>query len=225
MMLSLFSLIFSIIAAFVLAPLISENLCNSKIVVDYVSDRVNEGLEIEKSCVDITDNMVSGIKGTNKKEKNNMTVTQKKEIIEKLTLPDKIKNSMLENTVEIVENKGKITAIHFAGIISDYIAKIIIKTITYIIIFIVFKVIFRIITIIFKIVDKLPLIENINEMAGGIAGAVSGLLIVWLGFFCLLLFSTTALGTLCYQYINDSQILTFLYNNNLLVHWVLSNVV
>lgn len=225
MTLSLFSLIFSIIAAFVLAPMISENLCNNKVVVNHVSDWVNEGLGIEKSCMDITDNMVSSIKGTNKKGKANMSAAQKKEMIEKLTLPDKIKASILENTVEIVGSKGKVTAIHFAKGISDYIAKIIIKTITYIMIFILFKVLFRVITIIFKLVDKLPIIGGINDLAGGVAGAVSGLLIVWLVFLGLLLFSTTTLGIVCYQYINDSEILTFLYNNNLLVHWVLKNLV
>lgn len=224
MIVSLFSIIFSIIAAFVLAPMISENLCNSKIVLNNVSDWVNEGLGIEKNCVDITDNMVSSIKGTNKKGKTDMSAAQKKEMIEKLTLPDKIKNAMLENTADIVGSKGKVTAIHFAKAISDYLAKIIIRTITYIILFIVFKVIFRVITIIFRLVDKLPIIGDINALAGGIAGAVSGLLIVWISFFCLLLFSTTTLGVLCYQYINDSDILTFLYNNNLLVHWVLTNV-
>ena len=102
MMLSLFSLIFSIIAAFVLAPMISENLCHNKVVVNHVSDWVNEGLGIEKSCMDITDNMISSIKGTDKKGKTNMSAAQKKEMIQKLTLPDKIKDSILENTIEVV---------------------------------------------------------------------------------------------------------------------------
>lgn len=224
MAISLLSILFSITAAFTLAPFISDSLCNSEIVLDYVSDQVNEKLGIEKSCIDITNNMVSSLKPTDKKGSTNINAAQKKAMIKKLTLPEKIKNSMLENTAVIVEKKGKATARNFARAISEYIARIIIKTITYIGLFIIFKVLFRIITIVFKLMDKLPVIEDINELAGGIAGTISGLLIVWIGFLCLLIFSTTSFGKLCYQYINDSKILTFLYNNNLLVHWVLKNM-
>lgn len=224
MALSLFSMILSILVAFILAPTFSESLCNSEIVLNYFSEWVNEGLGIEEKCVDITNNMVNGIKETNKKDKKNMSVAQKEALIDKLILPKKIKNVMLKNTAEIVENKGKITAINFAKEISDYIARIVIKAITYIMVFVVFKVLFRVITIVFNLVDKLPIIENINEITGAIAGAISGLLIVWVGFLFLLLLSTTSIGIMCYEYINDSTILTFLYNNNLLVHWVLESI-
>lgn len=225
MVISLASMILSVMAAFVLAPIISENLCNSEIVLNHISEWVNEGLGIEESCIDITDNMVNSIKGTGKKDTMSMSTAQKEELIENLTLPEKIKNSMLENTAEIVGTKGKITAINFARAISEYIAQIIIKAITYIAVFIVFKVIFRVITNVFKLVDKLPIIEDINEMVGGVAGAISGLIIVWVGFLFLFLLSTTSLGIVCYQYINDSEILTFLYNNNLLVHWILKSLI
>lgn len=224
MAISLFSMILSIVVAFILAPTFSESLCNSEIVLNYFSEWVNEGLGIEEKCVDITNNMVNGIKETNKKDTKNMSVAQKEALIDKLILPKKIKNAMLKNTAEIIENKGKITAINFAKEISDYIARIVIKAITYIMVFVVFKVLFRVITIVFNLVGKLPIIGNINEITGAIAGAISGLLIVWVGFLFLLLLSTTSIGIMCYKYINDSTILTFLYNNNLLVHWILESV-
>lgn len=224
MIISVLSMVLSLIIAFIAAPVISENLCNSETVLNYVSERVNEGLGIEKSCVDITDSVADGIKGTNKKGTANMNAAQKEELIGYLALPEKIKSTMLENTAKIVSIKGKVTAIKFAKAISDYLAKIMIKAITYIVVFLVFKLILRFVTMIFNFVDKLPVIENMNQMAGGIAGAVSGLFIVWVGFLLLFLFSTTSLGTICYQYINDSKILTFLYDNNILIHWILRSM-
>ena len=225
MTISIISMVLGIVIAFTLSPMISDSLCNSDIVRNYVSQWVNEGLGIEEKCLEMTDNMVNSIKGTDKKESEKISVTQKKEVIENLKLPEKIKNSISENIAEEVGTKGKITAVNFAGVISEYIARLIIKTVTYIVIFIIFKVLLHFVMIVFNLVDKLPIIGEMNELAGGAVGVVSGLFIVWLGFFALLLFSTTSFGISCYECINDSEILTFLYNNNLLVHWVLKSVI
>lgn len=224
MAISIISMVLGIVIAFALAPMISDSLCSSDIVRNHVSQWVNEGLGIEERCLEMTDNMVDSIKGTDKTKSENISLTQKEEVIENLKLPQKIKNSISENIAEVIGTKGKITAVNFAGAISEYIARLIIKTVTYIVIFIIFKVLLHIVLIVFNLVDKLPFIGEMNELAGGIAGAVSGLFVVWVGFLALLLFSTTSFGISCYECINDSAILTFLYNNNLLVHWVLKNV-
>ncbi|MBQ3600763.1 MAG: CvpA family protein [Lachnospiraceae bacterium] len=219
MVLSLGAIVLSIVGTLILGPIISGGLCNSEVIMKSTSQWVNDGLGIEEKCLEVTESVTTGLQ--NKKINN----SEKKEMIEELSLPAKIKNTMIDNVTEIVGTTGTVTAKKFAQSISEYLAKIIIKAITYIVIFIILKIIFRILVKVFNILDNLPVIGDMNELAGAAVGGISGIFIVWIGFLVLLAFSGTNFGMECYQCINESPILTFLYNNNLLVHWLLTSAI
>lgn len=48
-----------------------------------------------------------------------------------------------------------------------------------------------------------------------------GVIIVWIAFLVLTLIYTTEIGTTCYAMVEQSAILTFLYNHNPLLIWLL----
>lgn len=223
MVISLVSMILSILIAFVAAPVISDGLCNNEAVMSYVSEGINEGLHIEEKCQEITGDVAAGIKETGKKS-TNLNNAQKETVIQELTLPEKIKNTMLDNTAQIINTNGKATAVKFSKSVSEYIARIVIRSMTYILLFMIFKAILRIVTKALRVVEKIPVVKSMDGAVGGVVGLASGLLIVWVVFLFLFLLSGTPVGTASYQCINDSSILTFLYDNNILLQWVLKTI-
>lgn len=71
------------------------------------------------------------------------------------------------------------------------------------------------------IVSHIPIIKGTNRCLGMFAGAVYGLLLVWLAFFVVALGSAGETGQLIVSYIYDSPFLTFLYENNLVLTLIL----
>jgi len=64
------------------------------------------------------------------------------------------------------------------------------------------------------IIGELPVLGTVNHLAGGALGLVLGLIIVWVGFLILALVYSTDFGKVCFEMIEDSSILTFLYEHN-----------
>lgn len=220
MILSVGTLILSIMITGFLGPIFSDSLCDSQIIMDYVSEQVNANLGIEQTMNDAID------MATGKNKKEDVTVSSKlqENVVEQLGLPNLVSSSVLDGTAEIVNAAGKVTAKRFSEYLCREIATLIVRGITYIVLFILVRIILKIIVKVFRIVDKIPVVEDVSEIAGGIAGALTGIVVVWIGFLFLLAFSGTSFGVACYQCINESSVLSFIYNNNLLLKWILASV-
>lgn len=220
MILSAGTLILSIMITGFLGPIFSDSLCDSRIIMDYVSEQVNANLGIEQTMNDAID------MATGKNTKEDVTIPSKLQetIVEQLGLPNLVSSSVLDGTAEIVNAAGKVTANRFSEYLCREIARFIVRGITYIALFILVRILLKIIVKVFQIVDKIPVVEDVSELAGGIAGALTGIMVVWIGFLFLLAFSGTSFGVACYQCINESSVLSFLYNNNLLLKWILASV-
>ena len=219
MILSLGVIVCSIVITGILGPAISKGLCESEIVLPYVSEKVNEGFKIEQNLNEFTEQTVGKLKNNKKKPISNKEQTR---FVEELELPNILTDAVIENTATIIESTGKVTAYKFSRIISESIAKLIIRGITYIVVFVITRTLLQIFVRIFRIVEMLPGIEDVSELAGGFVGACSSLFIIWVGFMLLLAFSSTSFGIECYKCINESSVLSFLYNNNLLLKWILN---
>ena len=61
---------------------------------------------------------------------------------------------------------------------------------------------------------------GMNRLAGGILGIGTGLVVVWILFVILTLIYDTEIGTLCFAHIAESEFLTKLYNNNILMNYI-----
>ncbi len=141
-------------------------------------------------------------------------------MIEGLSMPESIKDSLIENNkAEVYEALG-ITG--FKDYVSNYLTGIIINAMAFLITFIVILILLWVICIALDIVSKLPLLKQINKTAGILAGLVHGLVIVWLFFILLTVFSSTELGQKALQMIGESQLLSFIYNNNYLLTFITS---
>ena len=67
-----------------------------------------------------------------------------------------------------------------------------------------------------KVISELPVISLINKLAGAAFGVVQTILIVWFAFCLIGMFDLGIIGEYIQMYIGDSEILTLLYENNML---------
>ena len=192
MVLSVAVILLSVVVTGILAPVISKSLCESEIVLTYVSDGVNGGLGIEEHINELTKQAAGNIRGGQNSIK--IGEKQQKSIIANLELPDILTDTIANNTADMIENAGQVTAQRFSKFICDSLARIIIRTLTYIIVFFIARIILRILVTVFKVVDSIPGMEDVSELVGGAIGAVTGLIVVWIGFIVMVAFSRTDFG-------------------------------
>ena len=78
----------------------------------------------------------------------------------------------------------------------------------------------RVLMAVIGIVGKIPVIGGINRIAGGVVGAGIALIIVWILFILVTLLYNTTVGQACMTDIAASQILTKLYDGNVLMKFI-----
>ena len=142
--------------------------------------------------------------------------TNEEDIIEGLPLPKSIKESLREN-------KEK-QEINIKSYIISHVTDIVIKSLAFVLTFVVVFVGLWVISIALNIISKLPILHQINKLAGLLVGGLQGVLVVWLLFILITVFSSSELGKTAFQQIESSSILSYLYDKNFLLNIVLSAV-
>lgn len=124
--------------------------------------------------------------------------------LKELPFPEYMTKNITSGTSENLKNI-------VASVVSDQIFNAIIYICLNIIIYIVIKIIIGT----FNIVTKLPVIKEINRLAGLVAGLMEGILLLWL--FCLVLqaFGSENWAQEIFAQINNSSFLSWIYNHNM----------
>lgn len=181
----------------------------------YVSRAIIEHTPLEKSVA----KYCTSVMHIEDKETKEPSREEQIRTIEEANLPSVLQNLLLDNNnSEIYTSIG---VEHFQEYISKFLAKKIADILAFIITFLVLTIVARVALYIFGIIGDLPVIGGANRLAGGVLGVATGLVIVWVMFAVVTLLYQTPFGVSCMQNITDSQILTFLYDNNLLMKWIL----
>lgn len=140
--------------------------------------------------------------------------------IEESPLPGFLKDELLENNnTTIYEELGVST---FAQYVATYISRMVINIISFLVTFILAIIIVKALMAAVDIIGDLPVVGFFNHLGGGIIGAFVALLIVWLGFLVMTLLYTTAAGAAAFDMIEQSRLLTFLYEKNILLSKLIS---
>lgn len=142
--------------------------------------------------------------------------TDQDDMIEKLPLPKSIRETLQENKTKQEANIKSYIITQVTGIVINALAFIL----TFVIIFIGLWVI----SIALQIISKLPILNKVNKLAGFLVGGLQGLIVVWLLFLLLTVFGSSELGKSAFQQINESAILSFIYNRNFILNIVMNAV-
>ncbi len=142
--------------------------------------------------------------------------TDENDMIEGLPLPKSIKESLQENKDKQVTN--------IKSYITSHVTDVVINALAFVLTFVIIFVGLWVVSIALSIISKLPILNQINKMAGFLVGGLQGVLIVWILFILITVFSSTDLGKCAFEQIESNMILGFLYDENLLLNVVLKAV-
>ena len=107
--------------------------------------------------------------------------------------------------------------------VADALAHTIIVALTFLVLVVIVYIIVRIVVSVIDLVSKLPILNGVNKSVGAVVGLLQGLLFVWIGCLILTACSDKAWAQEAFKQINDNSLLSFIYNNNLVV-WAISNI-
>ena len=139
-------------------------------------------------------------------------------LIESADMPEVLQNMLLENNNS--EAYAALGAETFGEYIGAYVAKVIADVVAFLVTFIAVFIIIRVVLGMLKIVDKIPLVGGTNRLLGGAIGAGMGIFIIWILFIVITLLYNTPLGVACLEDIAESEILTKLYDSNILMNYI-----
>lgn len=143
------------------------------------------------------------------------TAAAQQEAIDKLSLPDNVKNALQANNTADMYKKLGVSS--FSEYVSNYVAGTGIAALSYLIVFLVLYIALRVIFIVLNIVTLLPFLKGVNKLAGGALGIVHAVVYIWVFFAIATAAMNTSWGMEVLTMIGSSKFLTFLYQYNLIL--------
>ncbi|WP_310602234.1 CvpA family protein [Anaerosporobacter sp.] len=198
---SIFSIVIAIVVSSAVSPYISKTLRANEKFYNYIYERVDDVVNLKVE------------------DKKKATVAEQTEAINGLSLPESIKKNLLENKNNSEVYKA-LQVDTFKEYVNGYITMLAINAIGFIITYIVVTILLFIICAALNIISKLPIINGLNKTAGLLVGLFEGLLIVWMLCIVLTAFSSTEYAQKLFELIKESEFLSALYNNNLLLKYI-----
>ena len=199
MLLSFGSIFVVLILVNFLNPIAKQTLSASP-VYDSVYSRVDE--YVAKNIKDATKNVTD------------TGVESQKNIIDDLALPESVKKSLNENNTKNSYAEMKVDS--FAEYLTKAITDMIIGALSFVLLFIIIFVLLKVLIRVLDLITKLPVIHTFNAVGGGLVGLIESLFIIWIACIIVTMFSTTELGKEICDGIASNQILSWIYDNNLI---------
>ena len=202
---SLISTIAIIIITILVSPIVTNMLKSSEKIVGTIQTKLEQVIDL------------SGVA-------QNLSPEEEKDplaFIDGLQLPASIKDTIKESLSETMEEK-KEEAADFVGdklnalevYICELLTNIILNALGFFITFILAAVGIAVLCFVLDLLSKLPVLHQINTIAGVLAGGLEGLVILWIVFIVITMLGSTGFGQSCMTMISESKILSFLYDNN-----------
>ena len=205
----------------IVASLVATLLCI--VLVMFISPSVSKWIQestplretIQNKCVEL---LVPDTAAVEEVLQVEIPRDQQISMIEGAQLPEIFRQMLLENNnSEVYSALGVQT---FGEYIGAYVAKVVADILAFLVTFIAVFIIIRVAIGVLGIIDKLPVIGGVNHLAGGVVGAGMGILIIWILFIVITLLYNTSIGVACLEDIAESEILTKLYENNILMNYI-----
>lgn len=165
---------------------------------------------IEAGCVEKLRELVqkggedSPEKASDNEELDKLGVQLPEVIRGKLLDTGKAADFLLEETGVYAETAGRAADLAMRGI-------------SFVLVLLITLIAFHLISVALDLVAKLPVVSDVNRFLGGASGFVKGVLLVWLAFAFIAMGSATSLGVGLISFIYESELLVWLYENNLVL--------
>ena len=202
---SLISWILILVVVTVASPQIENYLKNNTGIYEKVVEHCEENIR-EKT-----------LRQLEKEEGKGVTTLTDNELLAKLMerLPaeaiEKVMGEASDAADRFMEEQGVYSALAIRA------ADLIMRGISFLLSLILCVIVSILIQKLLGFISKLPLIGFADSICGLAAGAISGLILVWVLLFLVALMSTTNFGSTVISYIYENDFLIWLYENNILI--------
>lgn len=188
----------------------------------YVSDAISKYTPLQRTleakCRTVLFEKVSS-EIDDQKNPDLLSLEEQIKYIEDTYLPAFIKERLIENNnTQIYKELGVEVFTDFAA---AYIARMILRILAFLVAFFLAIIVIRILIAMAGIIEMIPVIGGINRLIGMVAGFMIALTIVWVLFLGLTVMNSTELGRAGVRMINESRLLSFIYENNILLRAIL----
>lgn len=198
--LSMAALVGTIIIVSILNPYVSKFLMDNTGLYEVLHESTSEFVtEIFETQIDTAIN----------------TRTDEVFAIDHLTLPKAIREKLIEDNNTVVYDALGVS--EFEEYISGYLACMILNTISFIGTLLIAGFVVKAIFVMADIIEKVPGIKGMNKLAGMLLGFLQGIVIIWIACLVVTAFGATKTGQEILSMIQDSVLLSFIYNNNCLL--------
>ncbi|MBP3544596.1 MAG: CvpA family protein [Lachnospiraceae bacterium] len=198
--LSMAALAATIVIVAILNPYVSKFLMENTGLYETLHESTTEFvMEIFETQVDIPIN----------------TRTDEVFAIDHLTLPKAIREQLIEDNNSVVYEALGVS--EFEEYLSGYLACMILNAISFIGTLIIAGFLVKVVFVMADIIEKVPGIKGMNKLAGMLLGFLQGIVIIWIGCLVVTAFGATKTGQEILAMIQDSVLLSFIYNNNCLL--------
>ncbi|MGN0298183.1 MAG: CvpA family protein [Lachnospiraceae bacterium] len=206
MLLSLVGTIVTLVLAYILSPYVSNFLETYTPVRQAVESGVAQylGEPLEEELQKTLDDWEKQQKEELKEAEN--------QALDGLSLPKSWLKLLRKNNTE--EQYKALEVDNFIDYVNKMVANVIVSCISFSILFIIIKIIIWALLLVSDAITSLPLIHQVNGLAGVAVALVEALLMLWCLSLVLSAFSTTSFGQSCMAQISDSIFLQLIYNNN-----------
>lgn len=149
--------------------------------------------------------------------------SQQISVIEELPIPMLLKKELLEHNNSEVYND--LSAETFRDYVSAFLTSAVVQILVYVVSFLLALVVLKVIVNVLDLFAGLPILGGINRLGGFMLGIISGLLYLWIFFLIITVFGGTDLGGYLLREVAGDKILDYLYQNNLLMQFLVSEIV
>ena len=202
---SLVSTIAVIILTLFLSPIVTGMLKSNEAITGTIQEKLELIINLEINTEEVVDE------------------TDPASFVDSLSLPESIKD-VIKEAIENVLAENKEEADAFVGdqlgaletYICEVLTDMIINAVGFVATFAVVAIGMAVLCFLLDVLSKLPVLHQINTMAGVAFGALEGLVVLWILFMILTMLGSTEFGQATLAMISESKILSFLYDNNII---------
>ena len=233
---SLFSTVLTLILVLFLSPYVANALEEYTPVDDYIESRIVEAFipditeeqlsQIDLSgtpFADLTNDQLANLNdldrdllGITTDDILNLIGDVPKDIqiqeIENAPMPQFLKDELIENNNSTIY--GELGVNSFPRYVAAYISRLVLNLLSFIVTFLLAIIIVKALMFAVNIIGELPVLGLVNHIAGGFLGLVLAVVIIWIAFLIMTLAYSTQIGSTCFDMVERSQILKFLYDTN-----------
>ena len=169
--------------------------------------------KIQESCQ-------SFVESQKKQELTSPGTEEQTGFIEGLELPELLQKGLESNNTAEVYTYLAVDS--FGEYISEALARMIVNGLSFFVSYLLASVILRLGTWVLNLLAGLPVLKSASKLAGGLVGAVKGVLFVWIAFLVMTILCSTSIGKEALALIEKDAFLNVLYEYDIFVNVFMS---